>query len=279
VIAINNCHHFKKVFVAITLMLPASCADIEQMCRIGLKKKITLILLASWMAGSAFAQEANWLTSFPAAADQASNEHKLILLNFTGSDWCGWCMKLDAETFSKPEFIDYASKNLVLVRVDFPMHKTLPDELKAANHALKEKYAVRGYPSVFIVKPDGTTLWSQTGYAPGGAPAMIDTANRCRKTVGLPVSPQSPPVVATAPVRTPAPVAVVPYQQPVPPPQKQYDQPTLQGILYSASHSSAVLDGKVCEVGDTVHGMHVLKIARDTVTVEFQGQTKLLTIN
>jgi thioredoxin-related protein len=242
-------------------------------------KKITLILLASWLAATAFAQEATWLTSFPQAAEQASSEHKLVLLDFTGSDWCGWCMKLDADTFSRPEFIDYAGKNLVLVRVDFPMHKTLPDDLKEANHALKEKYAVRGYPSVFIVKPDGTTLWSQVGYAPGGAAAMIDTANRCRKTVGLPVlSAPSAPLVAV-PAKPAAPAAVVLYQQPTPPPYKQGDEPKLQGILYSASHSSAVLDGKVCEVGDIVHGMRVIKIARDTVTVEFHGQTKLLPLN
>jgi thioredoxin-related protein len=242
-------------------------------------KKITLILLVLWMAGSAFAQEANWLTSFPAAAEQASSEHKLVLLDFTGSDWCGWCMKLDAETFSKPEFIDYASRNLVLVRVDFPMHKTLPDDLKAANHALKEKFAVQGYPSVFIVKPDGTILWSQTGYAPGGPPAMIATVNRCRKTVGLPVSTQTAPLVAAVPVKPVVPPALMPYQSPTPPPPKPTGEPRLQGILFSASQSSAVLDGKVCEVGDMVHGMRVMKIARDTVTVEFQGQTKLLTIN
>jgi protein disulfide-isomerase len=119
-------------------------------------KKITFILLTICMAGTTFAREATWLTGFNEASDQAARENKLLLLDFTGSDWCGWCQKLDAETFSRPEFRDYAGKNLVLVRVDFPMHKSQSDELKEANRALKDQYAVRGYPTVLVVKPSGT---------------------------------------------------------------------------------------------------------------------------
>lgn len=109
-------------------------------------RKITVTLFTCWMAGQAFAADSTWLDSVPQAMDQAKRENKLLLLDFTGSDWCGWCKKLDADTFSKPEFTDYAGKNLVLVVVDFPAHKPQPAALKGANKALKEKYRREGLP-------------------------------------------------------------------------------------------------------------------------------------
>jgi len=138
-------------------------------------KKIALVLLTCWMAGPLLAAEAHWLTSLPEAKALAKKENKLILMDFTGSDWCGWCKKLDAETFSKPEFADYAGKNLVLVEVDFPAKKQQSDEVKKANKALQEKYDVNGYPTLILLKPDGTMLWKQPGYLAGGPSAMIAT--------------------------------------------------------------------------------------------------------
>jgi uncharacterized protein YyaL (SSP411 family) len=119
------------------------------------------------------AADSSWLTSVPDAKAQAKKENKLVLLDFTGSDWCGWCKKLDAETFSKPAFADYAKKNLVLVEVDFPHAKALSADLKAANKALKEKYEVTGFPTLVVMKPDGTVVWKQVGYLQGGPSAMI----------------------------------------------------------------------------------------------------------
>ena len=203
----------------------------------------------------------------------------MLLLDFTGSDWCGWCMKLDAETFSSPEFIDYARKNLVLVQVDFPMHKSQADDLKKANRALKKKYEVNGFPTVLVVKPDGQVLWQQVGYLAGGPNAMIAAVNQSRKAAGLAIPSEPAASVAAAPAKSAAPAATVPIQQPAPAPQKPGDELKLQGILYSASHSSAVLDGRTCEEGEVVRGIRVLKITRDTVTVEFQGQTKVLRMN
>jgi thioredoxin-related protein len=253
-------------------------------------KKIGFILLAFslfWMAETAVADESGWVTGFAEAAEQARNENKLLLLDFTGSDWCGWCMKLDAETFSRPEFLDYASKNLVLVKVDFPMHTSLPSEVKEGNRALKNKYDVNGYPTVLIVKPDGSVMWEQRGYEPGGPRVMIDAANKCRKAAGLgePVG-DAAPVMAVGTVKPPAPVAPVPVaaapipvQQPAPPPANSNEGPKLQAIVYSASHSAAVLDGRTYDEGETARGVHVLKIARDSVTVEVQGRIKVLTLN
>jgi len=241
-------------------------------------KKILFILFTLGMAGSALAEEATWLTSYAAAAVEARNEHKLMLLDFTGSDWCGWCMKLDAETLSAPAFKDYASENLVLVRVDFPRGKPQDDELKAANQELKKKYEVEGYPTLVITKPDGSVLWKQTGYVAGGPPVLINAANQALKAVGIaPQTKAAPAPVAAAPTPPPAPITAL--QQYVQPPRDPGAEPKLQGILYSASRSSIVLDGQACEAGETVHGMRIIKIARHEVTVEFKGQIKVISLN
>jgi thioredoxin-related protein len=216
-------------------------------------RKIIFALFTCWMAEQACASDLAWLDNVPQAIDQAKRENKLIMLDFTGSDWCGWCKKLNAETFSKPEFINYAGKNLVLVEVDFPAHKPLSDTVKAANKALKENYKVKGFPTLVVLKPDGTVLWQKVGYLAGGPEAMIAKLNE--------LSLKTAPLTLAAPAQGPAPAA-----------QKAGDGPRLQAIFYSASHSSIILNSKSCAEGDSVDGMHVLKIARDKVTVEYNGK-------
>ena len=144
-------------------------------------KKIIFSLLTCWMTGQLLAADAQWLTSVPDATTKAKKENKLILLDFTGSDWCGWCKKLDAETFSKSEFTSYARKNLVLVEVDFPSQKQQSAELKAANKALQAKYHVNGYPTLVVLKPDGTVVWNQEGYLAGGPAAMIAKLDEAKR--------------------------------------------------------------------------------------------------
>jgi protein disulfide-isomerase len=233
-------------------------------------KTMVLPLLALCVAGQTMAADLQWLTSVPQAMAQAKAENKAVLLDFTGSDWCSWCKKLDADTFSKPEFIEYASQHLVLVMVDFPRKTTpQPEELKEANKALAEKYSVHGYPSLVELSPDGTVLCKQTGYLKGGPAAMIAklSGTEAKTAVREPGSP--------APA-LPAPVAVsYDFARVV---RKPGDEPKLQGIFWSSSHPSILLQGKNCEEGDSVEGMHVLKIARDKVTVEWKGKTEELTM-
>jgi len=233
-------------------------------------RKIIFTLFTCWMAGQAFAADSTWLDSVPQAMAQAKKEHKLLLLDFTGSDWCGWCKKLDAETFSKPEFIDYARENLVLVEVDFPSHKPQSAALKKANNALKEKYNVKGYPTLVVLQPDGTVLWKKTGYLAGGPSAMIAKLDQVRSKPAVPAS--AAPAIA-------APTIAMPVQWPAPAPRITGDEPRLQGIFYSSSHPSIILEGKRCSEGDSVEGMRVLKIAPDKVTVEWNGTAKELKIN
>jgi thioredoxin-related protein len=143
-------------------------------------KKIVLTLVSCWMALQLHAADLTWLTSVPDATAQAKKESKLVLLNFTGSDWCEWCKKLDADTFSKPEFAAYAKTNLVLVTLDYPADKKLDTNLVAANEVLKEKYKIQGFPTLIALKPDGTVVWNQMGYLEGGPKAMIAALNKAK---------------------------------------------------------------------------------------------------
>lgn len=144
-------------------------------------KKIMVALIACCAIVRIEAADLTWLTDVPKAEAQAKDENKLVLMDFTGSDWCGWCKKLDADTFSKPEFSDYAQKNLVLVQLDYPAHKQQSDELKTANAALAKKYNIQGYPTLIALKPDGTVLWTQVGYLEGGPQALIDQLDAAKK--------------------------------------------------------------------------------------------------
>jgi len=123
-------------------------------------------------AASLPAADLAWQTDLPKAQAAAKAQNKLVLLDFTGSDWCGWCIKLKKEVFSTPEFAAYAAKNLVLVEVDFPRKKTLPAEQKKANDALAAQYKIEGFPTIIVLGPDGKKV-GELGYQPGGPKAFI----------------------------------------------------------------------------------------------------------
>ena len=125
-------------------------------------------------ATTAFATPEGWTDDFDAAKEQAAKEGKLILVDFSGSDWCGWCKKLDKEVFSKPEFVEAASKEYVLVLIDSPSDESiLSEKAKEQNPKLVKKYGIEGFPSVLIMDAEGTKL-KQTGYAKGGPEAYLE---------------------------------------------------------------------------------------------------------
>ena len=143
-------------------------------------KKIAITLVACFALLRVSAADLNWLTDVPKAEAQAKTENKLVLLDFTGSDWCIWCKKLDEDTFSKPEFAGYAKTNLVLVQLDFPDKKPQSDELKTANAALAKKYNIEGFPTLIALKPDGTVVWTQVGYLEGGPKVIIEKLDKAK---------------------------------------------------------------------------------------------------
>lgn len=91
-----------------------------------------------------------WHTDLMKADELSKKTKKPIFAFFTGSDWCGWCIKLQNEVFSKPEFIDWAKKNVILLELDFPRRKQLSPELTAQNNSMQQAFNVTGYPVVWI---------------------------------------------------------------------------------------------------------------------------------
>ena len=139
----------------------------------------------------------SWETDFEEASATAKASNKYMLLDFSGSDWCGWCVKLDNEVFSKKAFKDYAKENLVCVLVDFPRRKQLKKALKEQNAKLQQKYGVRGFPTVIVLSPTGD-LVGKTGYKAGGPDAyvshlkgMIDP-HREKNKIAAPTSAKKP---------------------------------------------------------------------------------------
>jgi protein disulfide-isomerase len=119
----------------------------------------------------------DWRTDYAASLANAKQEHRLALLDFTGSDWCVWCHRLTDEVFSQKPFVDYARDHLMLVELDFPRGKTLSPELKRQNATLAEKFGVEGYPTVIVVDGDGREL-ARLGYMEGGAKTFVRELKR-----------------------------------------------------------------------------------------------------
>ena len=124
-------------------------------------------LLFGVLARTVRAEEGMWQTDFKAAMAKAKADKKYMLVDFTGSDWCGWCIKLHNEVFDKEPFKTAAPKQYVLVELDYPQQKKQSDELKKQNAELSEKYKIEGYPSVLLMDADGQVI-ARTGYRPGG---------------------------------------------------------------------------------------------------------------
>jgi protein disulfide-isomerase len=137
-------------------------------------KKIAAMLLTFCALASAIgAEQQHWLTNLPQAMAQAQKENKTVLLDFTGSDWCGWCIKFKKEALDTPEFTEYAAKNLILVELDFPRKVQQSETLKKDNKAVAEHYKVTGYPTFVVLNKDGKEIGRQPGYEEGGAKAFI----------------------------------------------------------------------------------------------------------
>jgi protein disulfide-isomerase len=143
-------------------------------------KRIALGLIGALLVFRASAEDLEWLTDLPKAKAKAEAEKKMVMLDFTGSDWCGWCIKLHREVLSQPEFAKYAKDNLVLVEVDFPQQKQQSEELKKANQALQEKFNVDGYPTIIVLNSAGEKI-GELEYMPGGPTPFIAELEKLRK--------------------------------------------------------------------------------------------------
>ena len=114
-------------------------------------KKILITLLLVVGSYAVEAQELVWNNNLNKAMEISKKTKKPLLLFFTGSDWCGWCIRLQTEVFKKPEFAAWAKDNVVLVELDFPRRTALSPELTTQNNELQQFFAVQGYPTVWFV--------------------------------------------------------------------------------------------------------------------------------
>jgi thioredoxin-related protein len=118
----------------------------------------------------------DWEANFDAAQSKALQENKLLVVVFSGSDWCAPCIKLDREVWQTATFIKVAKQHYVLYRADFPRKKKhqLSEELQKKNSALAAKYNPKGhFPLVLVLGNDASVLGSM-GYEKGGAQKYID---------------------------------------------------------------------------------------------------------
>ncbi|MCK6447913.1 MAG: thioredoxin family protein [Planctomycetes bacterium] len=140
---------------------------------------VTLAAPALALAGDS----ANWIADFDKAVETAKAQKKDLFVDFTGSDWCGWCKKLDAEVFSKSEFLDAVQKDYVLVSLDFPraeeVKKKVPNPQR--NDELAQKYGIQGFPTVLLMTVDGE-VFAQTGYQAGGPVKYVESLASMRES-------------------------------------------------------------------------------------------------
>jgi thioredoxin-related protein len=149
-------------------------------------KKIALITFLLLGSLTTQAQELKWENNLKVAMKISKKTKKPLLLFFTGSDWCGWCIRLQKEVFKTPEFEKWAKKNVVLVELDFPRKTQLSPELQKQNMELQQTFAVQGYPTVWLVKAtkgkkDKKVNFEQlgkTGYVAGGPTAWLTGADQ-----------------------------------------------------------------------------------------------------
>jgi len=136
-----------------------------------MKTSLLVVLgLAVGLLGSLRASAGEWETDFAKASEAAKKDGKCMLLDFTGSDWCGFCIKLDKEVYKTSEFKEFAKQNLVLVLLDYPHSKQLSKKLRDQNAELAKKYEVKGFPTIVLLSPDGEVVGRTSGYQPGSGP-------------------------------------------------------------------------------------------------------------
>ncbi len=128
-------------------------------------------------ATGAVTASSSWITNYEQALRIAAEQKHCILIDFTGSDWCGWCARLHQEILETKTFQDYARTSLVLLEVDLPREKKLSPELLRQNQSLAEKYKVDGFPTVILLAPDGREI-GRTGYMQGGPKTFIRELKR-----------------------------------------------------------------------------------------------------
>ena len=146
-------------------------------------KKIFIIGLLLVGSFAVEAQELVWQTDVKKATKISNKTKKPLLLFFTGSDWCGWCIRLQNEVLKTPEFAKWAKENVVLVELDYPRRTPQTPEIKQQNGELQQAFGIQGYPTIHFANTttkEGKVNFvglGSTGYVAGGPTAWIAVAD------------------------------------------------------------------------------------------------------
>ena len=146
-------------------------------------KKIIVALLLFAGSFAAEAQELVWETNVTKAMEVSKETKKPLLLFFTGSDWCGWCIRLQKEVLRTPEFAAWAKENVVLVELDYPRKAPQTEDIKKQNNELQMAFGIQGFPTIILANAttkEGKVNFEgigSTGYVAGGPSAWLAVAN------------------------------------------------------------------------------------------------------
>jgi thioredoxin-related protein len=210
-------------------------------------KRLTFLWILCIAAIGTSTQGAAWLTDLSAAKSQAAREGKNILINFTGSDWCGWCVRLRNEVFSQPEFESYANKNLVLVEIDFPKRKPLAPALQKANVQLANNFKIQGYPTLVFLNQQGSEI-HRTGYQQGGVKPFLGVVAKLTGVPHEPTPTRSNPPGKSAITEPPTPLPLFGGAPTLPPPH--YNDLILKSISGTKTRRFALLNNQTFALGD-----------------------------
>ena len=138
------------------------------------------------------AEGIKWHHDLQAALDEAKASNKMVIADFTGSDWCGWCIKLVNEVFSQAAFFNLVKDKYVFAEIDLPRSKPISDEQKAKNQEYVKKYEINSFPSILILKADGSVV-GKTGYKAGGPEAYAKHLEEIISKAASGVAPEESP--------------------------------------------------------------------------------------
>jgi protein disulfide-isomerase len=248
------------------------------------------LLMALDVAQAASSVAVKWETSYQAAMDLAGREDRVVMLFFTGSDWCSWCSRLSKEVFEHPSFIAYTERYLVPVKVDFPRRSQLPASLQQHNDTLANRFRVRSFPTVVFVDSNGKEV-HRRGYEQGGGPAYLESLHK-RLGMEAPVTIkcrteklQTEKVERRNPDRRPArdfpaePVPLFGGAAAAPPPR--YTNLVLKSITGTGNRRLALVNNQTLGVGETASvkledrnvRVRCTEIREHSVVVKVEGET------
>jgi protein disulfide-isomerase len=233
-------------------------------------KAVLTLLTASLISLSAASAE--WLTDYPGALARARESGKPILIDFTGSDWCPYCIELKKNALSTAEFNSYADQKLVLLEVDFPRRKQLTAQQQKANQTLAVRFRIEGFPTLVLVNSQGSIL--------GRVPAENNPSVLIREIARVAGQPAPPPLAKAdaAPAAPPPPMFNGAPTQPPP----QYTGLKLQGISGPPGNRLAILNSQTFSKGEggriKVSGKEIavrcLDIREKSVLLAIDGSNK-----